>query len=154
MRSALLSGLPFQSFSFARAPLPLTCPPPLCQSLKSECEPLGFQPRSPTSMYPDSLVPLESCKTQVGPESRNLSCQVCPSTSMTEKEGHPRSNGAWWSRLLLYLEWWFDHLALAAPIARAPGFGGPTTSFDGFLKGTMLMKMMHVASKQKTSRTG
>ena len=113
------------------------------------------------SMYPDSLVPLESCKTQVGPESLNLSCEVCPSTSMTDKEGHLRSNGAWWSRLFLYLEWWFDHLVLAAPIARAPGFGGlvemqrdTTTSFDGFLEGTMLMKMMHAASKQKPSRTG
>jgi len=59
------------------------------------------------------------------------------------------------------LEWWFDHLVLLATIARAPGFGGlvevqcdTTTSFDGFLEGTMLMKMMHAASKQKPSRTG
>jgi len=56
---------------------------------------------------------------------------------------------------------WFKHSVLAAPIARAPGFGSlvemqcdTTTSFDGFLEGTMLMKMMHVASKQKPSRTG
>ena len=47
------------------------------------------------------------------------------------------------------------------PIGQANGFRGlvemycdTTISFDWFQEGTMLMRLMHVASKQKPSRTG
>lgn len=53
----------------------------------------GGRPRSPTSMYPTSLVALAREKTQVGPESLNLSCHVCPSTSMTDKGEVDMSTG-------------------------------------------------------------
>ena len=77
----------------------------------------------------------------------------------TDQKANLRSNGAWRSRLFSILQWWYEHWVLVAPIARASGFGGrvdmqcdTTTSFDGFLEGNRLM--IHVASKQKPSRTG